>query len=170
MFANAEVDATGVDFSDRIARKRKSYIVSTRRRRHAAATDAPSDDEGWEGEPETVTQRLARLRREVEELRVQISEKKGEVIGDADEVDQESVRQARRGRSGGERSISDVLSVGHALERDLLDPLVRGVDGPSKGGRERRDGHHSAAISHHLTVPGRRAGVERVDVWIKEEK
>lgn len=92
MFANAEVDATGVDFSDRIARKRKSYIVSTRRRRHAAATDAPSDDEGWEGEPETVTQRLARLRREVEELRVQISEKKGEVIGDADEVDQESGR------------------------------------------------------------------------------
>lgn len=41
-----------------------------------AAVGDGSDDEGWEGEPETVEQRLARLRREVDELRVQIGKKK----------------------------------------------------------------------------------------------
>jgi hypothetical protein len=69
-FRHSEIDATNVDFSDRISGKRQSYIVSSRRRQGGDGSD---NDEDWE--EESVERRLARLRREVEELKGQVAEK-----------------------------------------------------------------------------------------------
>lgn len=85
-FRNCEVDAADVDFSDRISAKRKSYRVSSRRLNthhgyhqhgHHDGGDGDEDDDEDDGcvEDESPTQRLARLRREVDELRAQFSQK-----------------------------------------------------------------------------------------------
>ncbi|KAA8895592.1 Dynamitin-domain-containing protein [Sphaerosporella brunnea] len=70
-FRNADVDARNVDFSDRISGKRRSYVVGTLQ-----------DD--WDEEEETVEARLARLTREVEELKAQMADKKGKEEVEAD--------------------------------------------------------------------------------------
>jgi nuclear migration protein JNM1 len=81
-FRNSHIDATDVDFSDRIASKRKSYVASTRRsRRRQTGFDDYGDEEeeevgGSGGEADSLERRLAMLRREVEELRAEVNKKK----------------------------------------------------------------------------------------------
>lgn len=85
-FRHCEVDAADVDFSDRISAKRKSYRVSSRRlnRHHGHhdhrdhdGGDGDEDDDEDDGyvEDESPARRLARLQREVDELRTQLSQK-----------------------------------------------------------------------------------------------
>ena len=67
-FLPAQIDARDVDFSDRISSKRKSYRASSRRRRKGEngveeLGDLSSDED------ESFERKLARLRREVEELK-----------------------------------------------------------------------------------------------------
>ncbi|CUS10542.1 unnamed protein product [Tuber aestivum] len=101
-FKHTEVDATRVDFSDRISGKRRSYRASSRRRRSRAGTyneDEEYDeyeDDGVLGE-ETLGKRVARLRREVEEVRDEIEAREQE-LGNGEE--EGAVRQ---GVSEGER-------------------------------------------------------------------
>ncbi|KAL4811284.1 Dynamitin-domain-containing protein [Aspergillus unguis] len=63
-FLGATVDARQVNFSDSIATKRKSYRSKSRQRRNNLAEDEDSD-----GENESLERKLARLQREVEELK-----------------------------------------------------------------------------------------------------
>jgi len=64
-FLPSQVDARGVDFSDRVASKRKSYRTSSRRQRHFHDdTDYSEDDE-----EENLERKVARLRRELEEAK-----------------------------------------------------------------------------------------------------
>lgn len=64
-FLGANVDARRVNFSDSIATKRKSYKSKSRqRRKNSIAEGEESDDEN-----ESLERRLARLQREVEELK-----------------------------------------------------------------------------------------------------
>lgn len=70
-FLPANVDSTGVDFSDRVDGKRKSYKASSRRQRILQdGTEELGDlsDED-EDDDESFERRIARLKREVEEAR-----------------------------------------------------------------------------------------------------
>ncbi|KAL4989150.1 Dynamitin-domain-containing protein [Aspergillus falconensis] len=64
-FLGATVDARHVNFSDSIATKRKSYRSKSRQRRRDALADGDDSD----GETESLERKLARLQREVEELK-----------------------------------------------------------------------------------------------------
>lgn len=63
-FGPSRVDARGVDFSDRVG-GRKSYKVSKRRRKHELEGTAGAIDR----EDETLKERIARLKREIEEVK-----------------------------------------------------------------------------------------------------
>ncbi|KAI9375989.1 Dynamitin-domain-containing protein [Aspergillus egyptiacus] len=70
-FLGATVDARHVNFSDSIASKRKSYRSKSRRRRRDFAEGEYSDSED-----ESLERKLARLQREVEELKDEMAAQK----------------------------------------------------------------------------------------------
>ncbi|KIW04081.1 uncharacterized protein PV09_04898 [Verruconis gallopava] len=77
-FQDSKVNARKADFSDRLNSSRQYYKTSSRRRRRKAYTnghdgeyDELSDDE----EEETLDHKLARLKREIEEARIELAEK-----------------------------------------------------------------------------------------------
>ncbi|KAH8697762.1 Dynamitin-domain-containing protein [Talaromyces proteolyticus] len=74
------VNARDVDFSDTISTKRKAYKNRTSRRRRRQHEDGTEDfgDSGDSDEEESFERKLARLRRETEELKAEIEEKKQE--------------------------------------------------------------------------------------------
>ncbi|OBT76214.1 hypothetical protein VF21_05015 [Pseudogymnoascus sp. 05NY08] len=116
-FEPSLVDAKDVDFSDRISGKKKSYRASSRRVRVLADGTREmgdlSDDEDGEG----LERKMARLRREVEEVRVE-------------------AEQRRRGREGkGEEEGGEVEDEAVGLSR-LLEELARPVVG-AEGKAER---------------------------------
>ncbi|KAI9758377.1 MAG: hypothetical protein M1815_002123 [Lichina confinis] len=103
-FKPSQVDANNVDFSDRIGAKRRSYRASSRRIRrrhrgtgevHEAATDEDSDSDKSD-EEEGLQRRIARLRREVEEVRIEAKkrdqEKRHGQIEDDDDDDDDNDR------------------------------------------------------------------------------
>jgi nuclear migration protein JNM1 len=66
----ANVDSTGVDFSDRVDGKRKSYKASSRRQRILQdGTQELGDLSDDEDDDESLERRIARLKREVEEAK-----------------------------------------------------------------------------------------------------
>ncbi|KAI5847350.1 Dynamitin-domain-containing protein [Morchella snyderi] len=86
-FKHSEIDARGVDFSDRISGKRRSYRASSRRRRRRGGgsggyEDEAGDEDGYDSEElygeETLAMRVARLRREIEEVRAEAAASGGE--------------------------------------------------------------------------------------------
>ncbi|KAJ6262756.1 hypothetical protein Dda_1313 [Drechslerella dactyloides] len=122
VFTNAQVDATGVDFSDRIASKRKSYRTSTRRRRRNRVDERDRElygddvedemfDDAEEGDSdgeEGVGKRLARLRREMEELKEMIEDEKRE---------KEEIRREQQDRDGAD---AEAAAADH--DDDVEDP------------------------------------------------
>jgi nuclear migration protein JNM1 len=68
------VDARDVNFSDRIGADRKSYKISSRRRRHRQRVGSDTDGSN-DSEDESLPSRLARLRREAEELRIELEQR-----------------------------------------------------------------------------------------------
>ncbi|KAL9113403.1 MAG: hypothetical protein Q9227_002444 [Pyrenula ochraceoflavens] len=75
-FRGSRLTAQNVDFSDSIAGNRKSYIGLRRRvRQRLKMKDAEASDDSFE-EDEGVAQRLARLRREAEELKLELDRQK----------------------------------------------------------------------------------------------
>ncbi|KIH91768.1 dynactin 2 [Sporothrix brasiliensis 5110] len=94
-FVGSTVDARGVDFSDRVDGKRKSYRTATsarRRRRQQQAVLGDVSDEDGEGNengddddddedsdsPDGLERKIARLKREVEEAKLAYSRQKAE--------------------------------------------------------------------------------------------
>lgn len=82
-FDRAVVDARDVDFSDRIGADRKSYKISSRRRRHRQRNISDTDGSS-NSEDESLPSRLARLRRETEELRIELEQRDNEDNAAAD--------------------------------------------------------------------------------------
>jgi nuclear migration protein JNM1 len=76
------VDARDVDFSDRVGTDHKSYIISSRRRRHRKRTTSDSNSSS-DSEDESLPARLARLRREAEELKIELERRYGDDEDDA---------------------------------------------------------------------------------------
>ena len=75
-FLPARVDARDVDFSDRIDGHRKSYRASSRRRRKGALADQELGDFSDEDGGESLQRKLARIRREVEELKTDVEKRR----------------------------------------------------------------------------------------------
>jgi nuclear migration protein JNM1 len=84
-FKPARVDVKDVDFSDRLNLNRRSYKTHESRRRPGAYDDEPEEYGGLSDEDdETIDVKLARLRREVEQLKSTVDEKKSSTAKDAD--------------------------------------------------------------------------------------
>ncbi|KAL1393851.1 Dynamitin-domain-containing protein [Phyllosticta capitalensis] len=84
-FSSSRVDARGVDFSDRIRYQRRSYRTSNRRPRsgsHASYELGDLSDE----EDEDLGRKLARLRREVEEVKQEYELRKSGAQEDGEEA------------------------------------------------------------------------------------
>lgn len=87
-FLPAGVDATGVDFSDRVDGKRKSYKASTRRQRFLQDGTEEIGDLSDEDDEDNLERKIARLQREVEEAREEYGKRK-EAAAQAGGADQE---------------------------------------------------------------------------------
>ena len=68
-FSPAQIDARDVDFSDRVNSKRKSYKASSRRQRKREDGTEVLGDLSDEEDGESLERKLARLRREIEEVK-----------------------------------------------------------------------------------------------------
>ncbi len=102
-FSPARVDAQDVDFSDRISSKRRSYKTSSRRRRRRRPDGSGegeeeelgdfSDEDDDDGEAEEgLKRKIARLRREVEEVKAEVGRRRAERIergGEGEDEDEE---------------------------------------------------------------------------------
>lgn len=76
-FSSAQLDARDVEFSDRVDSKRRSYIASSRRRRRLEDGTEELGDLSDE-EDESLERKLARLHREAEELKEEVSRRQAE--------------------------------------------------------------------------------------------
>jgi nuclear migration protein JNM1 len=74
-FLPASVDATGVDFSDRVDGKRKSYKASSRRQRILEDGTHELGDLSDDDDVESLERRIARLKREVEEAKEEFAKR-----------------------------------------------------------------------------------------------
>ena len=77
-FLPANVDANGVDFSDRVDGKRKSYKASSRRQRILQDGTEELGDLSDDDDDESLERRIARLKREVEEAKDEYAKRKTE--------------------------------------------------------------------------------------------
>jgi nuclear migration protein JNM1 len=156
-FDSSRVDARDVDFSDRIGGKRKSYKVSSRRTGYGDF----SDEEDEEGSSEGLERKLARLRREVEEVRESFrvrnqekSEKGIEEVGMAEGGEEqdigalgkmlESLETSKEGPSGSaEAVLAKKLSQGAGAEAVSHAPKAQPA---TTGDSQKNDG--SAPITY----------------------
>ncbi|KAF5026782.1 hypothetical protein F66182_1136 [Fusarium sp. NRRL 66182] len=83
-FLPTNVDANGVDFSDRVDGKRKSYKASSRRQRILQDGTEELGDLSDDDDDESLERRIARLKREVEEAKNEYAKRKGESQAQAD--------------------------------------------------------------------------------------
>jgi nuclear migration protein JNM1 len=107
-FSSAQVDARNVDFSDRVDGKRKSYRASSRRQRIDGKGGEElgdfSDEDDGDGE-EGLERKMARLRREIEEVRGEVERRNWE-------------RENGEGKARSEKFVSeeDTTELGKLLE------------------------------------------------------
>ncbi|KAL5594491.1 hypothetical protein BROUX41_001423 [Berkeleyomyces rouxiae] len=84
-FNPANVDATTVDFSDRVDTKRKSYKTSSRRHRILSDNTEEFGDFSDDDDDESIERKIARLTREVEEAKEQYGKRQLQVQENADQ-------------------------------------------------------------------------------------
>jgi nuclear migration protein JNM1 len=75
------IDARDVDFSDRVTAKRKSYKASTRRQRTRQDGTEEFGDFSDEEDGESLERKMARLRREIEEVKEEYGKRNAEKNG-----------------------------------------------------------------------------------------
>ncbi len=86
LFSPAQIDARDVDFSDRVTAKRKSYKASTRRQRKREDGAEEYGDFSDDEDGESLERKLARLKREIEEVKEEYGKRQAKNDGDADKV------------------------------------------------------------------------------------
>lgn len=77
-FSPAQIDARDVDFSDRVTAKRKSYKASTRRQTVRENGVEEYGDFSDEEDGESLERKLARLKREIEEVKEEFGRRQAE--------------------------------------------------------------------------------------------
>ncbi|KAL6248895.1 hypothetical protein RBB50_003958 [Rhinocladiella similis] len=113
IFEPALVDARGVDFSDSIGGARRSYRTRSRRRRRRQDNGAEELGDLSDSEEETLGTKLARLKREAEEVRLELERREQEKDGDGEFKD--SVEQQYRAED-------------EAVDNDGVEQLTRVLD------------------------------------------
>ncbi|PVH88353.1 hypothetical protein DL98DRAFT_478219 [Cadophora sp. DSE1049] len=78
LFSPAQIDARDVDFSDRVTAKRKSYKASTRRQRKRGDGTEEYGDFSDDEDGESLERKLARLKREIEEVKEEYGKRQAE--------------------------------------------------------------------------------------------
>ncbi|KIV90454.1 hypothetical protein PV10_07761 [Exophiala mesophila] len=134
-FAGSRVDARNVDFSDHVGGTRGSYRTrSSRRRRRARRADIEGEDiveSSDSEEEETVSRKIARLRREAEEVRLELDRLEAGNQKDAEGEFVDSLEQQQQ---------QQTPTVDTYPERDQVQELSRLLDGLSSksgsGGRK----------------------------------
>lgn len=81
LFSPAQIDARDVDFSDRVTAKRKSYKASTRRQRRREDGTEEYGDFSDDEDGESLERKLARLKREIEEVKEEYRKRQAETDG-----------------------------------------------------------------------------------------
>ncbi|OJJ82072.1 dynactin subunit 2 [Aspergillus glaucus CBS 516.65] len=116
-FMGATVDAREVNFSDSIAARRKSYKSKNRRRR---VRDDGLEEVGdlSDSEDESLERKLARLRREVEELKDEMTARQEK----ADAETKESSAEGQEKLDGGVQELSRALDTLYASSRSAAGP------------------------------------------------
>jgi len=93
----AAVDASDVDFSDRLSSKRKSYKTSTRRRRILEDGTEELGDLSDEDDAGNLARKIARLKREVEEAKAEYGKQKAAANHPEDEeVEEDDIESLSR--------------------------------------------------------------------------
>lgn len=113
----AGVDARDVNFSDSIAMKRQAYRSKSKSRRHRLRREDGTEEVGdlSDSDDESVERRLARLRREVEDLRVEMAEQSAS--GKDDSVESGASKGAPASDKPGENARGDgVAELSRALD------------------------------------------------------
>lgn len=155
-FAGTRVDARNVDFSDHIGGTRGSYRTrSSRRRRRARRADIEGEDladSSDSEEEETVSRKIARLRREAEEVRLELDRLEAAKHKDADGDFVDSLEQQQQQQQ--QRQNPDVDT---EPERDQVQELSRLLDGLSSktglGGRKSAEDQFLSRLSVHSNLP-----------------
>lgn len=115
-FSPAQIDARDVDFSDRVNGKRKSYKASSRRQQKREDGTEVLGDISDEEDGESLERKLARLRREIEEVKEESRKRnyeKQKANGTSDDVD------------GGDEAVNlskmlDSISVSHGKSNESV--------------------------------------------------
>jgi nuclear migration protein JNM1 len=133
-FLPSNVDASSVDFSDRVDGKRKSYKASSRRQRILQDGTEELGDLSDDDDDESLERRLARLRREVEEVKERYAKRKtaAEASPDATSTDDkvESLSQALEDltQSAGTKSVTVVSRLARPAA-PATETVESGLDG-----------------------------------------
>ncbi|EXJ88304.1 hypothetical protein A1O1_05234 [Capronia coronata CBS 617.96] len=133
IFEPSLVDARGVDFSDAIGSTRRSYRTrSSRRRRRIQESGAEELGDLSDSEDETLNRKLARLKREAEEVRLELERREHEKDPEGDFKDSAEQQQQQRQRHGAQDE--DVLN------EDDVEQLSRLLDDLSTKARPHNNG------------------------------
>ncbi len=132
----AAVDASDVDFSDRLTSKRKSYKTSTRRYRVLKDGTEELGDLSDEDDAGNLARKIARLKREIEEAKEEYGKQKAA----ADQTKEEEVSEDEI------ESLSQVLDELSRLDRPLASrtlppPPPIGLGGAAAAGPEQSASH-----------------------------
>ncbi|KAH6853443.1 Dynamitin-domain-containing protein [Chaetomium sp. MPI-CAGE-AT-0009] len=139
-FMPATVDATDVDFSDRLASKRKSYKTSTRRRRILEdGTEEIGDLSDEDDNAGNLARKIARLKREIEEAKEEYGKQKA---ASSQPTDGEEVAE------GEFESLSKVLDEISGLDQPLVSRAIPSP--PPAGLEEKAPGEHTERVSYTI--------------------
>jgi nuclear migration protein JNM1 len=139
-FMPATVDAADVDFSDRLASKRKSYKTSTRRHRILEDGTEEIGDLSDEDDPGNLARKIARLKREIEEAKEEYGKQKA---ASGESKDGEEVEE------GEFESLSKVLDEMSGLGQPLSPRDIPAPPPAALG--EKAPGEHADGISYTIT-------------------
>lgn len=114
-FMGAAVDARDVNFSDSISTKRQAYRSKSKNRRRRRVREDGTEDLGdFSDEDESAERRLARLRREVEELKVEMER---EATAGKDDIIESGTNQSAATERPAESALGDgVAELSRALD------------------------------------------------------
>lgn len=121
VFSPAQIDAREVDFSDRISGKRKSYKVSTRRQQRRDGGAEEYGDFSDEEDGESLERKLARLRREIEEVKEEYGRRNAEKgdTGEKQEANEDDITSLSRTLDGLSALKAKPATAGGKLAKDL---------------------------------------------------